>query len=159
MLLMRKRIVIACIAVVVIGVVAVWLSQPKRGSVEYHKREYQAAFRKGALGELVLDRGVSAIDRIDWRFRRKRIDFHRDALIAAGYFEQKEFIFSNRGPRDGLRALLAEFDTTFTNGTDILACPIIRRMTPNGVVIAGEKSVMRQVEGAVQKIDVRETGK
>jgi hypothetical protein len=39
----RKRIAIGLLAVVVIGVLVFWVSQPKPGSVEWHKREYRAA--------------------------------------------------------------------------------------------------------------------
>lgn len=40
---MRKRIVIGLLAIVVIGVSAFFALQPRRGSVEWHKREYRAA--------------------------------------------------------------------------------------------------------------------
>ena len=42
----RKRLVIGAMAVVVIGVIAFVLSQPKDGTVEWHKREYASVVRK-----------------------------------------------------------------------------------------------------------------
>jgi hypothetical protein len=155
----RKRIVIAAIAVLVVGGLAHVLSQPRTGTIEYHKKEYVAAFRKGALADLVVDRGVTAADRLDWKSRRRRIEFHRDALISAGFFEQKEFILSNRPPRDALRKLLADFARVFTNETDVLGAPLIRGITTNRVIIAGEARVMREVERLVREADVPENAK
>jgi len=40
---MRKRIVTGLLAIVVIGTVAFWVSQARKGSVEWHKREYLEA--------------------------------------------------------------------------------------------------------------------
>jgi len=101
---MRKRIIIGLVAVVVIGVAALFLSQPKEGSVAWHKREYWAA--KKAL-------------RPSWQYRL-RTEYHRltrtpdrrpvrgcesdeltqkvikmmtswDALVEHGYLTRKEF--------------------------------------------------------------------
>ena len=43
---MLRRFTIGLLAVVVIGVMAFILSQPKRGSIEWHKREYLDAWKR-----------------------------------------------------------------------------------------------------------------
>jgi hypothetical protein len=48
----RKRIAIALLILSVIGVVAFFVSQPKKGSVEWHKREYKKARRQYAMDSL-----------------------------------------------------------------------------------------------------------
>ena len=78
---MRKRLVIGAFAAVVIGVAALVLSQPRKGTVEYHKEEYLRAHEPGFVGERIM-RGPSPIRNAYWAWQDKREDFHRQQLFA-----------------------------------------------------------------------------
>lgn len=102
---MRKRVIIGLLAVVVIGVVAFFVSQPKRGTVEWHKDRYRALQRaiqhgtwperaKNVLNRIVFGKvhgrlGVSTA----WF---EQLERHRRSLIELGYLEEREFVLSNR---------------------------------------------------------------
>jgi len=105
-----KRLLIAVIAIAAITVAVLIVSEPKEGSVEWHKGKYLVAWKR-ANGE-------------DWRcrvvaFARKRnlraADFllpsfaeitsldeeaslHRDALVRLGYLVEKDIAFSIGAP-------------------------------------------------------------
>ena len=62
---MRKRLVIAAIAVAALtGIAAYVLSQPRQGTVEWHKKEY-----------------FSSLEQMHWQ-RLAKIEGHREALPA-----------------------------------------------------------------------------
>src|SRR5688500_7864821 len=88
----RKRLVIGAIAAMLIGVAAYVLSQPKEGTLEWHKREYKSHMRRIG-GERTL------FDRIRSEFglprRPDRHLEHRRALIDLGYLEERNIILTN----------------------------------------------------------------
>ena len=92
---MRKRIVIAAVAIVVVGVLAYVVSRPKRGSVEWHKREVIQA----AKGDW-RDRAHNLWNRVTGReelfHSNDRRSSNLEALLRLGYLEQREFVVSNR---------------------------------------------------------------
>ncbi len=96
---MRKRIVIGLLAVVVIGVVAFVLTRPKRGTVEWHKREYVAAksqlYSEGALIRR-LKRFVA--DHLGLPRAYDRMAEHEAALLRLGFLEERTVVVSNRAP-------------------------------------------------------------
>jgi hypothetical protein len=112
---MRKRLVIGAIAVVVIGVAAYLLSQPKVGNLEYHKREYLKAnkvllspgsvsirFAPGFVEDFFLDRHA------------RSFTFHQEALIDAGFLTKVWFVVSNAHPVAIIRAMEENgLDSTF----------------------------------------------
>jgi len=112
----RKRIVIGfAAAVVVIGVGVFFFSQPKRGSVEWHKREYLKASHWG-----IADEGVFRYGSQNWknaRFERKeeRIESHRKALIDLGYLEARTIIVYNRGAFAVLSNVVANYSVAGLN--------------------------------------------
>jgi hypothetical protein len=95
----RKRIAIAVVAVLVIAVAAYVVSQPHKGTIDYHKREYLEALNDTTLR----DRGRHFLG---WVARKrppsgrpepsKRLLTHERTLVALGYLERREFIISNR---------------------------------------------------------------
>jgi hypothetical protein len=101
----RKRIIIGLLAVVVSGVVAFFVSQPKKGSVEWHKREYLAAMNHWmgrSLGDRVkqLSAKVFGVPGPELgRGRWSKVEFHRKALIEVGYLEERTFRLSNAVPK------------------------------------------------------------
>ena len=81
---------------VAIGVAAYVLSQPRRATVEYHKKEYLEAHEMGPVAEWITLHAPMAVHDLLWTPRKKRIDFHRNALLELGYLAQREFSVSNR---------------------------------------------------------------
>lgn len=105
---MRKRIVIALLAIVGIAVLAFVLTQPKKGTVKYHKTKYLEAWDrmngmdwKGRMGDW-LGRRIGISPPIFYATRNKRrllaqeVASHRDALVQLGYLTEKWVAFSNR---------------------------------------------------------------
>jgi hypothetical protein len=96
---MRKRLLIGAIVLVVIGVAYV-LSQPKEGTLEWHKKEY-LHYSKGPRLERVVNflrRGIGMQPSYrgvpEAEMERER--HHRRALIDLGYLVESEFVFSNQ---------------------------------------------------------------
>jgi len=102
---MRKWVVAGLIVVVAIGVGTYLLSQPRRGTVEYHKRKYAEA----GMPEWVLKKGVPAVlqNLYERRFVRE-FEFHRSALIELGYLERRLFVVTNRTPLEIVGALVMD---------------------------------------------------
>src|SRR6185503_5712613 len=93
---MRKRVVIGVLAIIGAGVLLFALSQPKRGSVEWHKREYEAATQGSLKFRLKnLWWQIRGEDRRSRMISEERNE-HQQALIHLGYLEQREFVISNR---------------------------------------------------------------
>src|SRR5213594_3836470 len=110
---MRKRIVIGVVAIIGVGVLVFVVSQPRKGSLEYHKREYFDAQPGGGwrdvlrqlLGREPMSREVSKED-------QARMKFHEKALIKLGYLEEWTFIVSNQPPTNVLNALAGAVGAT-----------------------------------------------
>jgi hypothetical protein len=101
----RKRIAIAVLVIVGVAVLVYVVSQPKKGSVEWHKREYRVAMDHW-MGRSFSERarqlyakvfGVPGRERAIAEFHRKAriVDRHQRALIRLGYLEEQMFIASN----------------------------------------------------------------
>jgi hypothetical protein len=106
---MRKRITIALLAIVLAVAVGIIVTNPRKGSLAWHKKEYFACFpRQGVvdvLGQLVgkqpLGGGWAA-----WTPQKEeRMKFHEKALIKMGYLEEWTFVLSNQPPTNVLNAL------------------------------------------------------
>jgi hypothetical protein len=98
---MRKRIVIGVLVLITIGVVMgviTFLSEPKRGSVEYHKGEYLKALTD--LGNRWIGMAPRLVEDVYWRRRADRIEFHRRALVESGFLTKERFAVSNRPPQE-----------------------------------------------------------
>jgi hypothetical protein len=104
----RKRIVIGLLAVVVIGVVAFFLWQPKKGSVEWRKKEYLAA-RKRLFNDTWADRMRTVYHRItktphsrrqisaaEWDELTRRMQESWRSLVALGYLKRHEFYLAHQ---------------------------------------------------------------
>jgi hypothetical protein len=101
---MRKRLVIAAIAAVVIGVAAYLVSQPKEGTVEWHKRRFERGWKKMA-GETRWDRILQTINRTvgtelrakpDYAELEKQTDADYEALLRLGFVAKKYYAFTNK---------------------------------------------------------------
>src|SRR5688500_6271167 len=97
MFAVRKRIVIGLLGIVVIGAVAFFVSQPKKGTVEWHKREYLKANHWGIVDEGVFRYASQKRQNARFERKRERIESNRRALIELGYLEERSVIVYNRG--------------------------------------------------------------
>jgi hypothetical protein len=98
----RKRIVIGLIVVAGVAVTLTVFSASKKGTVEYHKRNYVEALYARTWRERIhdgWDRVVLNTDRGYSRIRSpqevERIDTHQRALIRLGYLEERIFTASS----------------------------------------------------------------
>jgi hypothetical protein len=98
---MRKRLVIGATAVVVIGVGAYVLTQPKKGTVEWHSTRYVALLTEDSWTERLSEmwarlRGRRVALRRPPERVFKELQLHEKALIKLGYFEERRFLVFNR---------------------------------------------------------------
>ena len=154
---MRKRIIIGLLAVVLIGVVAFFLSQPKKGSVEYHIEAYRDAERRSGEDETLADRIREMLN--DARGQQGSYEIggqreHERALIGLKYLEERTFVVSNETPGNVCsavyRAMLArgtnrEFFRASVWGTNGVKVVTVKSNMPT------DEEVVRELESGVQK--------
>ena len=96
---MRKRLVMGAVAAVVIGVTVYFLSQPKKGTVEWHKKEYLKAADRLAVNtwkhklKRVAFRVTGRLLRDSWdadayRSDVKAFEQHQASLVRLGYLQE-----------------------------------------------------------------------
>jgi hypothetical protein len=149
-----KRIVIVALAVLVIGVLAFVLSQPRKGSVEWHKREY--------LRAIDLDYGESVIAKVR-RFLprsktgdRANMKLHERSLIAAGFLEQREIAITNT--MEVASAVLEKLNPP-KNVDPFTFASLITRDQREMIVITALPTNIDKCEELVRKADLPESGK
>lgn len=150
------------IAVVAVGVAAFLVSQlsgPKRGTVEWHKREYLKAYKSGMLAMFVDNHAPAGLQDAYWSRRHKRIEFHRQALIDAGVLGERVFIVSNRPPREVAKAFYEKMYDVFVYTNDPMSIPGIRDIGPDSVTVVGLADQMDKWNELIRKADVAENGK
>jgi hypothetical protein len=152
----RKRLVIAAIAVLVVGPVAYLLSLPRNGSVEWHKREYLKA-RDGSrlVNNLKADWYRMGGPRPKPRAKNPdtvaEMEIHERALIALGYMEERKLEAGFGGPH-ALTALSGAFAMNGTlRGKVIVEKPIARivEVGSNFVVVRSAREDMPKWEAVV----------
>jgi hypothetical protein len=152
----RKRIFIAVLVVAVVGVVAFVFSGPKKGSVEWHKREYL----KARDGRGFANRTQQLWSKIrgqspDFQGIIARTRFHENALIQLGYLEAWKFIVSNQPPRDVTYTIVATHDLNRRECWHVY--PQYWGMDFEGanvVIVVGRKGERARWEALVRKADV-----
>lgn len=106
---MRKRLVIGAIAVVVIGVGAYVFTQPRKGTVEWHKEKYMKCFNR-MWGNTLWARTKRAATRVvglpppttpDPRAETQARS-HLTALVALGYLTERRYVITNQTLQDVL---------------------------------------------------------
>jgi hypothetical protein len=92
----RKRVVIAIFLAGTLGTIVYLLSQPKRGSVEWHKREYCDAVQADGAFERWVDAKAANKLRIFFDHRRnKRLQYHRKELLRLGFLEERTVLLTH----------------------------------------------------------------
>ena len=148
--LRKRKWVVAGVALVAIGVGAYLFSPPKKGTVEYHKRKYEEAHEVGVVGKWIDSRGPKVLQEVYWRPKHRRIDFHLNALLEAGYVERRVFVVSNRPARAiGIKII----------DEDFAGVPCFTLVGTNRIEVLARGSEMGRWEGVIRKADVPEGGK
>ena len=146
---MRKWVVAGLVLIAI--VLGTYLfSQPRRGTVEYHKRKYEEAHEVGVVGKWINSSGPAILQELYWRPKRRRIDFHLKALLEAGYLERREFVVSNRPARAIRLKILDE---------DFAGIPCFTHVGTNRIEVLAIASEMGRWENAIREADVPETAK
>lgn len=152
---MRKRIAIGLLAVVVIGVVGFLISQPKEGSVEWHKREYFAAMDR-ATGNTWRDRVERVYHNIrksappaePWGLQQQKnaekMSSNFTALLRIGYLTKRRFVLNNQLGSEVESAIRKAFDCGRTAFVRI-------ESTTNVLLIAAPTAIMPQLEELFKK--------
>lgn len=99
---MRKGVAIGLLAITTIGTVIFFTSQPRKGSVAWHKKEYLAAvktlFRIRSTDRLRKRMGLpkESIDATQSRRLKFGLTEHQRTLLESGYLIERRFVISNR---------------------------------------------------------------
>jgi len=156
---MRWRITIAVMAVLTIAGALYFGTQPKKGTVEWHKKEYLRARKELETGvpAWVLKKGVPGIMRkfYERRFTRQ-LDFHRTALIDSGYLKQSVFVVSNSSPLSVWRT--AAHDLLVVVPKEVWNFSWIQQtnMNTNTLMVVVPRDWFEKIGDAIRKADVPE---
>jgi hypothetical protein len=159
----RKRILNISFAILGLAALAFTLMQPRKGSVEYHVREYRVLaeqIKKGTRTE----RAFNIVNRVLGRNRYvgvkidhyEQLEEHRRALVGLGYLEQREFVLSNRSIHDVTRALNESIRTHPRWQGDAPEFFQIITDKTNAITVLGRPEDMADSAEAIQKADVPE---
>jgi hypothetical protein len=143
---MRKWVVAGLVLIaIVLG--AYLFSQPRKGTVEYHKRRYAEV----GVPEWVLKKGIPAVvvDFYKHRYGRE-FEFHRSALIDAGYLNERVFAVSSCSPD---RAVRAVYDSLSKSALEFVSMAWPTPDTNMITIIAPRKS-MEEIGEAIRRADV-----
>jgi hypothetical protein len=148
------------------------LSHPKKGSLEWHKKEYAAIANSRVWNSqliktdyITIDRGRTSLDRcrdmwnrvrgkpIRWRplseQELEKLAGHEKALIELGYFERREFCVTNNLIGNLPERIARATGTAITNWFWTLS----RGDQSNIVIVVGAREDMPAWEKLVKKID------
>jgi hypothetical protein len=152
----RKWTTIA-LAFAVLGAAGYCVFQPRKGTIEYHRREYFRERDGSAIGNKVrwlwfkirrqgYDSGEEA-GRRDTRMAK-----HFAELERLGYLRERVFVVSNRAAEDIGDALWFILPTIFTN--EVWGLGAISDVGTNTITIVAPTDEMGQWEQAIRQADV-----
>ena len=159
---MRKRIVIGVLAPIGVGVLVFVVSQPKKGTVEWHKKEYSALIDQ-IYGRRFVDRAREFIERnTGWCKRRNwqrqelalrmKAEVHRLALVETGDIAPRFFAVSNDNAVS--RAVEVAFSKKGQKERALITC----RVGGGGgaICVTGPSDDMAFWKDLIRKADARE---
>jgi hypothetical protein len=112
-----KRLVIAAVVMAVITVAAYVVSQPRKGTVEYHQKAYFEGH--GPIRQWLVAHGPERISEAIVMRGRRRLQHHRQALIRLGYLAEPTFTVSNAPPETVLSRIRPSW-CSFGRSLDLL---------------------------------------
>jgi hypothetical protein len=163
----RRRVVIGFLAIVAVAVVAAIVTRPKEGTVEWHKKEFQAAHDEltGRTWFALVEESCRAIANRPRQGPRltdrealaliAKMDRSRAALVDLGYLVERSFVVSNSARVLGPRLVTHEVEEEST-------VPEARRQLTvfykgagtNEVVVIGFARDMPSWQQEIQRLDV-----
>jgi hypothetical protein len=178
----RKRIVTGVMATAVIGLVGFMVWQPKKGTVEWHQREYRAAANRLAENRLY-DRLKHALYRTTGNTPGKlqtvlaesrnavKIEEHRKALVQLGYLVEKQFALKYRAVdqikvafgnalakppnvMNGHLWISTQGDTIVATTREHVIGQFSVSTRKNTIVVTAPRDVMAKCEEQIRKADV-----
>lgn len=166
---MRKRIIIGLLAVVVIGVVAFYISQPKKGSVEWHAREYEGLLRRieGKTLKHRCARVWAAIRRasvpppLTFKERQallKELSKQQRIVIRCGYLIERRFVITNYDARVLEARMSREWNSSLPSNR-VYHTWLAGARGADILVVVGQPKDMPFWEKMIGKADVPEGGK
>jgi hypothetical protein len=158
----RKRLVIGAIAAVVIGVVTAGLvSEPKKGTVEYHETQYRKTYnegRAGPIGQVLLRFGPDRLKVAYLQNRNKRLEFHRNALLEGGRLSKRTFTLAFRPTWEAHNKLQYAMTITALNEEeDKCSYGIVKPGTTNTIIVIDKPKHIEKWNAFLESIDVPET--
>ncbi len=164
--------VIGAVAIVAVGVLALVVSEPKKGSVEWHKKEYLAAWKRinGITWHDGMDRYWAKITGTPLKTKRELVMvsgptlpyseallLHHEALIRLGYLVEERFEVSNTGKKVAEKAYRLAKEAIPRDRmecTQILSWDRIR-----GITIIAPRQDMATWEKVLREAGVTESGR
>jgi hypothetical protein len=154
----KKRLIIGAIAVVVIGVAVYFLSQPKEGTVEWHKRQYLKAFERitQTTWKDKLQRVYRRIlrqpppDSEAFRSDGEAFDHHLASLVRFGYLQETRVSLTNAHANYALRVGYPGGDSDEALRRFI----VISIPEPHVLRIIAPTSDLPIIEAAIRQVDV-----
>jgi len=148
---MRKRIITGLVVMMVVGATVVFMSQPKKGSLEWHKREYLRA-RDGSrlVNNLKADwyrmGGPRPKPRVETSGVVAEMEIHERALMALGYMEERT-LEARFGGEAAARALWGAFAMNATLRSKV----IVERPMARVVQVGSDFVVVRSARQDMPK--------
>jgi hypothetical protein len=153
----EKRLRIGAIAALVIGVAVYFLSQPKKGTVEWHKKEYLKAADRLAVNtwkhklKRVAFRVTGRLLRDSWdadayRSDVKAFEQHQASLVRLGYLQEGRVSLTNAFSENAIPARY--FGDEARRG--FIA---VSREGPQVVHIIAPPSDLPKIEAAIRRVD------
>ena len=135
----------------VIGVGAYLLSQPRKGSLEFHKRKYREATKWRPWQQWFVDNAPHGLVEKYERRRNADLQSHVDALFALGYWQLGVFTLSNEVDTTSEKRFWT-LNTMFTN--DPLKGEGITAVRSNSVRVVALSENLSKWEDAIRDLDV-----
>jgi hypothetical protein len=140
---------IGAIATVLIGVAAYFLSEPRKGTVEYHRRKYAEVGAPRWVAKEAVPGFVRNFYRRRYNLQR---EFHRTALIDSGYLKQRFFVVSNSSPLSVWRT--AAHDLLVEMPKEVWSFSWIQQTNTNTLMVVAPRDWCEKIGDAIHKADV-----
>jgi hypothetical protein len=146
-----------------VGVVGYVLSQPRKGSLEWHKREYLRAWKR-VTGSTLRDRiqyvyfsSTKKPEKV-WGQPKDLEKFftNQAVLVQLGYLEARQFTVTNLPARDLTERFFGEFAE---NQLDFVDVEYSKRPESNDMIVIAPRTFMPTVEEWIRKMDAPQSRK
>ena len=155
---MRKWIFIVLAVLAVLGAGTHFIGKPRRGTIDYHKKQYVKAQDAGRLERWVMSHTPDSVGRALIAARMKRQEFHRDALVELGYLEERRCFVTNRAAGYVASRIIEVGYSSFIAGTnaDVADFVAVSEVKTNSFALVAPRTQMRMWEKWIRQHDVPE---